>query len=72
MSKEKAVLQGCLWNMLSLALIMPMWYAILWGLLEASQAPTWCWIVYFMYLPSAIVVSFGKVASEFIAKTEGD
>ena len=48
---------GCLFGMLSLFLVAPMWYAMLFGILQSIDAKPWMWVIYFIYVPSGIVVS---------------
>jgi hypothetical protein len=54
-------LAGCAAGNWNLLVNLPMWLILLFGILQTIDAPTWTWILYFIYLPCNVL---GKVLNE--------
>lgn len=62
--KAAALIAGCLWIVLVCLICLPAWYVLLYTILDAIQAPTYAWVIYYVYLPcnflAAIVTGLSK------------
>lgn len=53
---------GCAVACISIFITLPMWFALLFGILDRIEAPTWMWSCFFAYMPSTwIAVALQKV-----------
>lgn len=58
--KEVQAFGGCILAMMHLIVVLPLWYALLFGLLDRVEAPTWMWICYFTYMPAGFAIASAK------------
>lgn len=56
MSKDKDAAIGCLMHLLRLFVLLPLWLSIMFGVLTHIDAPTWLWVVFWIYAPSILVI----------------
>lgn len=63
---------GCVVGMWSILVTTPMWLALLFAVLNATNPPVWAWVLYWCYLPAqvlqVIAVSVFKVMNERAAE----
>lgn len=57
---------GCVLGILALFVMLPMSFALWFGVLTAIEAPTWMWVVFWIHVPVTIVVSILRVMVEEI------
>lgn len=48
---------GCIGAVITLLLSLPLWYALLFGILIRIEAPNWMWICYWLYLPAGVITT---------------
>jgi hypothetical protein len=46
---------GCLAVCLTIIGALPLWFALLFGILYHLDAPSWMWVCYFCYVPVTII-----------------
>ncbi len=56
------VLGGCVVAVARLMIIFPIWYALLFGILQRVDAPAWMWVAYWVYVPVCVL---SGLAEEF-------
>ena len=54
---EPYQLAGCLTAMARLAITLPIWYALLFGILSRIETPAWMWVAFWIYMPVGILLS---------------
>lgn len=64
MSDEKKQIRGCMASVLSLFIQTPIWGAILYGVLSASGAETWVWVLFWLYLPICVALGMFRAVAE--------
>lgn len=64
MSKETRFGIGCI----GLLITLPMWYAIMFGVMKAADAPDWVWLLYWIYVPLGLLI---RVLGEYVEKIHG-
>lgn len=57
MSEKNKLAGGCLVLALMLFVQLPLWFVLMYGVIEASGAPTWCWVIYWIYVPVNVVLA---------------
>jgi hypothetical protein len=55
-SERPSVFAGCAVGVGRLCVSWPIWYALLFGILQRIDAPTWMWVAYFVYVPSGLLL----------------
>ena len=45
---------GCIFGLFTIILVTPVWYALLFGILQAIEAEPWMWVCYFIYVPAQL------------------
>lgn len=59
---------GCLVGMWSMLVTTPMWLALMFATLAATNPPVWAWVLYWCYLPAqlaqVIAVNLFKIMKE--------
>ena len=57
MSEEFTAKQfgGCLVLILTMTIVLPIWYALLFWILHTLQAPSWAWVAYWVYVPVGLI-----------------
>lgn len=48
---------GCTIAILGLFVTLPMWYVLLFCVLDATNQPVWVWALYWAYVPVAFITS---------------
>lgn len=56
----KTKIIGCILTFISFLFIAPMWFALIFGILWNIDAPTWMWVLYWVWCPLAFMVGFMK------------
>lgn len=57
-------LVGCLLALAALAIQLPLWACLMFGILDASGAPTWCWVLFWIYVPVCVVLGVIRAIAE--------
>ncbi len=72
MSKEsdQAAISGCLATLLTLLIQFPLFCAILFGLLTACDAPTWTWVLFWIYVPIGLVLGCFRAIVDAVGKIQ--
>lgn len=60
---------GCILSLLQLLITGPIWYILLFGILDRTDAPTWQWALYWVYLPVGVALASLRV---FVESVLGD
>jgi hypothetical protein len=66
-NQPEAAIVGCVWGILTLFIQFPLFCCMLYGVLDASQAPTWVWVLFWIYLPVGLFL--GVIGEVFKALT---
>jgi hypothetical protein len=59
---------GCVFAIIQLTFVAPLFYAIVFGVLQKIDAPVWMWICFWLYLPVSLLASVLKEACNTMAK----
>ena len=59
---------GCLFGSIRILIVQPIWYYLLYKLLEAAHASQLMWFLYLVYLPVSIVLAIVEIAVKEILK----
>lgn len=72
MSKEndKYVAIGCAFAVATMFIQMPLRGLLLYGILASCDAPTWTWVIFWIYLPVMFVVGLFRGLIEAIVKAD--
>ena len=54
---KPSALAGCDVGIGRILITLPLWYAIMFGVLQRIDTPTWLWVAFFVYMPSGILLS---------------
>ena len=63
MNTEKEVEQvgkglvGCTGLVIQMFLVYPIWYILLFVILQRIEPPTWTWVLYIIYIPATLLTS---------------
>lgn len=71
MSGEKApadVAVGCIVYGLTILIQTPLFCALMYGVIEASDAPRWVHVIFWIYLPVGILLGFARGMIEAVTK----
>ncbi len=49
---------GCIGGLVMLLITTPIWYVLLFVLLSRTEAPGWAWALYWLYVPTHVLVAF--------------
>jgi len=60
---------GCVFGMVGIVVLLPLWYLMMYTILDMVQVPTWCWVVFWTYAPLNIMWQLG---SKFIESINSD
>ena len=61
MTPKQAV--GCALIFPHILVLLPAWFALLFWVLSATDAPTWAWGIYWAYMPTSFITTLiGRVA----------
>ena len=66
--KAKIALAGCLSAILTTLIQLPLFCMILVGLLIASDAPTWTWVLFWIYIPVGVILAVFRALVEGAAR----
>jgi ABC-type multidrug transport system permease subunit len=55
--KEKVVkgIAGCGFLVIWFFLVQPLWYALLFGILQRIESEPWMWICFWIYVPAGLI-----------------
>lgn len=68
MPNDGQKMAGCLCGLLSLAILLPMSIGLWFGTLTAIEAPTWMWVLFWVYAPAVIILSVLRVIVDEVLK----
>lgn len=57
---------GCMFGMVGIVVLLPLWYLMMYAVLDSAQVPTWCWVVFWIHVPLNIVWQLGAKFIEAI------
>ena len=60
-------LSGCFTGIWTCFVVLPLWYAIMFGVLHNIEAPTWLWTCFWVYVPTRLL---GALVATFIQGME--
>lgn len=66
--KERVATVGCLAGLLSLLIQFPLFCLMMFGLLMACDAPTWTWVLFWVYIPVGFILAAFRGVMEWAAK----
>jgi len=52
---KKRDVVGCITSLIGLVLLTPLRLVLLYGILSRIETPTWMWVLYFCYWPTALM-----------------
>lgn len=67
--KDELGVAGCLLAVLTLLIQLPLFYAMMFGILQACDAPTWVWVIYWIWVPVGCVLAALQKIIDVIAKS---
>lgn len=62
-------LGGCVVTIWALFVTTPIWLVLMFAMMQASDMPTWAWVLYWVYLPSTI---FGSIVAGVVRQMSSD
>jgi len=66
LKSDTAKAAGCIFGIVTILVMFPLWIALLYGLLEASSAPQWCWVIFYVYLPISFAMQIARQLIETV------
>lgn len=57
---------GCIMSVATLLIHLPLWYALVGGMLAHIGAPTWMWVIFWVYVPVGVVLGVMRSCVELL------
>lgn len=60
---------SCFYVTWQIVVMFPLWVALVYAVLSASDAPPWAWLVFYCYVPAVLVGCLFRVLATLSEKT---
>lgn len=66
--KEKVAITGCVVAIVTLFVQVPLFGAMLYGVIQACEAPGWVWVIFWIYVPVCFLLGVFRSIIEALTK----